>query len=399
MSKDNNSVKIIVAVLFVGILVVGFIKNGSYLAIESYAKYLMQKDYTDKEAITVDKIETDYSAGLWKQKELINLNGFMANKLKIHGQYSKMGLYVTDKNYIVSASPYTTTDYEVEETVGLRDFLAANGINLLYVNEPTKYIDDDWFSKEFGVETFANRNQDMFMNRIVSAGVDAIDLRDSIVEDGLDIFDMFYRTDHHWTTPAGLWATRIIAEGLNSRFGYTIDLSAFDEDRFVWTEWKKCWLGEQGRKVALTYVGLDNYTEIKPDYFTSYTFKNGDGSTYAGTFDTFVDETVYNTENDVYENKSWHYSYNRINCINNNIADGKVLIIGDSYTHVTQPFLSLQVHEVDTIILRSYKDSFSLRDYILSNGYDTVIVAYSAAMIGAHDNPSSANYRMFTFDH
>lgn len=82
------------------------------------------------------------------------------------------------------------------------------------------------------------------------------------------------------------------------------------------------WLGEQGRKVAQSYVGLDDYTEIKANFNTNYTFKADEGC-YNGTFDNFINEGVYNTENDVYENISWHYAYSQINCINNNIPDGK----------------------------------------------------------------------------
>ena len=123
------------------------------------------------------------------------------------------------------------------------------------------------------------------------------------------------------------------------------------------------------------------------------------GTTFYGTFDAFVNESVYNTENDVYTNPSWHYSYNRINCINNNVESGKVLVLCDSYDHVTVPFLSLGVREVDSLILRSYDDTFSLRDYIVSRGYDTVIIAYAQFMIGAHDSETNANYRMFTFEY
>lgn len=399
MIKNNNLIQKVISIIFVIVLVLGFLKNSSCTTINSFATYLKQQNYDAEDAISVSGIETDYTSSMWKHKDLINLNGLLANKLNIHGLYSDMGMYVTDDNYIVSVSPYTTTDYEVDETIAFRDYLEANGINLLYVNEPTKYINDDLFKREFGIETYSNRNMDLFMKRINEAGVHAIDLRDNIKKDRINVFNLFYRTDHHWTTPAGLWATKIMAEGLNKYCKYNIDTSVFNEENYIRTDWNECWLGEQGRKMAQTYVGLDDYTELKPDFETNYTFKNGDGTTYDGTFDSFVNETVYNTENDVYENNSWHYSYNRINCINNNIENGKVLIIGDSYDYVTQPFLSLQVHEVDSLILREYDNSFNLRDYIISNGYDTVIIAYAQFMVGAHDNPSSANYRMFAFDH
>ena len=398
MEKANSIPKRILAIIFVVIIAIGFVRSNSYARIERLFVYLGQKADTP-DAISVNTIEGELSSTLYNRKELINLNGTIAKSLNMRSMYSNMGMYVTDNNYIVSAYPYTTTDYEYDEITSFKQFLDENNINLLYVNEPIKYVDDSLLKDEFGIETYSNSNTDLFMTRINDAGINTIDLRDNIAEEGLNVEELFYRTDHHWTTEAGLWATMIIADGLNNYCGYQIDTSIYDENNYDKTEWEKCWLGEQGRKIAETYVGLDDYTELKPNFPTSYTFYNGDGTTFDGTFDAFVNESVYNTENDVYANPSWHYSYNRINCINNNVESGKVLVLCDSYDHVTVPFLSLGVREVDSLVLRSYDDTFSLRDYIVSRGYDTVIIAYAQFMIGAHDNETNANYRMFTFEY
>ena len=80
---------------------------------------------------------------------------------------------------------------------------------------------------------------------------------------------------------------------------------------------------------------------------------------------------------------------------NNNVNNGNVLVLGDSYEQVMSPFLSLGVNEVRTLVLRSYEGS--LQDYIKQNDIDTVVVAYASFMIGAHDDPNSANYAMFDF--
>lgn len=396
---NTSMIKKIIAAIFVGTLVIGFVKNGSYNEISKLTNYLSQKDFDREDSLSISSLESEFSASLINQKDLINLNGSMAKALGMKSFYKSKGVYVNDQKYVVSAYAQTSTDYEYEETVDFKNFLESNGINLLYVNEPTKYVDDSVFTYEFGIETYSNRNMDLFLNRIREAGVNTIDLRDNIREEGINVYDLFYRTDHHWTTSAGLWATQIMAEGLNDYCGYDIDTSIYNIENYNVTSWENCWLGEQGRLVAETYIGLDDYSEIKPNFETDYTFKNDDGTTYDGTFDNFVSEKTYNLENDVYENGSWHYSYNRIDCINNNVENGKILLIGDSFDHVTIPFLSLAVHEIDSLILRSYDESFSLRDYILRNGYDTVIVAYAQFMVGAHDNSDSANYRMFSFEY
>ena len=149
--------------------------------------------------------------------------------------------------------------------------------------------------------------------------------------------------------------------------------------------------------MAQTYVGLDDFTEIKPNFSTSYTFKSDKGN-IDGTFNDFIDQSKYNLDDDVYETTSWHYSYRQRNCINHNVESGKVLVLGDSYAQSTEPFLSLSIHELDSLILRNCGDDFDLHDYIIKNGYDTVIICYAQFMIGAHDNPESANYKMFSFN-
>ncbi len=75
-------------------------------------------------------------------------------------------------------------------------------------------MDDGIFLREFGLECYSNKNADLFLKRISEAGVNTIDLREYILQDGLDIRKMFYRTDHHWVTCSGLWAAGKIAEGL-----------------------------------------------------------------------------------------------------------------------------------------------------------------------------------------
>lgn len=364
-----------------------------YAAAGNFYQCLTGRGREEEAILTLEELETGFVNTLWQRDAFINLNGVMAKKLGMQGYYGGMGMYVTDDNYIVSASLKTSTDYEYHEILSFKEYLDERGINLIYVNEPTKYVDDGFFLKEFGLESYSNRNADLFLKRIREAGVTAIDLREDIASDGLDIREMFYRTDHHWVTRSGLWAAKKIAEGLNEYCGYEIDTSIYDEANYVFTERKNCWLGEQGRKVSVSYVGLDDHTEIKPGFVTNFTFQYNDGPVRGG-FDDFVDESIYEENGDVYHSPSWHYSYACPNVINNNVDYGKVLVLGDSYEHVMLPFLSLGISQLDWLIMRDYGGS--LREYIDAGDYDTVLICYAQFMIGAHDDPESANYRMFS---
>lgn len=392
MLKESFFKKVL-AILFCIMIFLFFLRSNSYSELYEIGEYL-GGDISSKTALSIGEIESTYSNGLWMRQTLIDLNGAIAKLLHMQAN-SSMGMYITDDNYIVSASPKTSTDYEYEQMVSFKSFLDELGVHLLYVNQPTKYVDDFLFSSLFGSVSYSNRNADLFLQRISEAGISTIDLREKMKEDGMNVTDMFYRTDHHWTTDSGLWATSKIAEGLNQYCGYSIDLSLYDAENYTFRTWESCWLGEQGRKVGATYVGLDDYTEIKPNFPTNYTFITADGLV-AGTFDDFIDEAVYNTESNVDTARSWHYSYSQRNCVNNDIEYGKVLLLTDSYAQVTQPFLSLGIAETYSLVLRAYNDSFDLRQYIAENGFDTVVICYAQFMIGAHDDFSSANYRMFT---
>ncbi len=396
--------KKILAILFLLVMGVVWINSGSFTSLQKIEDFLRRGvgiHYFSREVgsedstLTMDMIETEYASQMWKRQDLINFNGAVAKLLRMQGYYGSKGIYITEDRYIVSPSPWTSTDYEYDQMLSLYHFLLKKDIHLMYINEPNKYVDDSLFEKNFGIESYSNRNADSFLQRIKKAGIHVIDLRDELKQDKLNIYDMFYRTDHHWTTRSGLWASEKIAKGLNKYCGYAIDTSIYDEENYSFTNWKACWLGEQGRVVAASYVGLDDYTAIKPKFATNYTFKNGD-ILQQGTFEDFINEDVYNADEDVYVNPSWHYSYSQPNVINNNVEYGKVLILGDSYEQVVVPFLSLGVSEVDSIILRSF--SGNIRDYIEQGEYDTVLICYAQFMIGAHDDTESANYKMFTFE-
>ena len=399
---ENNrffASKSIVSLFLIFALFVVFVKSDAF----SYVGKIFECLYFDNENIQNDEIhsindlENDYASQIWLHNQLIDLNGKVAKCLKMRGFYGSKNIYVSKDMYILGFHGETSTDYEVEQMISFSDFLEENGINLLYVNAPVKYLEDSVFINEFGLETYSNRNADIFLERINDAGINYIDLRTAMKEQGIDVKSYFYRTDHHWTVRAGLWSTKEIAEGLNYYCGYQIDTAIYNDSNFVYTDWVNCWLGEQGKKISKDYIGLDDFTEIKPIFPTSYVFKSNDGD-YNGTFDDFIDESVYDTEKDVYENSSWHYSYKQLNCVNTGIESGKLLLIGDSYSQVMEPFLSLGIRDIDYLILRQKGNDFNLRQYIIDNGYDTVLICYNVHNIGEHDNPKSANYKMFTFD-
>lgn len=297
------------------------------------------------------------------------------------GYYSDLGIYFIENDYVVSPSPETTTDYEFEQMCQFKKKLDDAGINLLYVNKPTKYLDDSIFDR-FGVESYCNRNADKLLARLDEAGINTLDLRAEIRKDGLDIYKMFYRTDHHWTVPAGKWGAGKIAAALNEYCGYDIDLSIYDDENYDFKTTENAWYGEQGEKFVGAGAEMDDYTLVTPKFETSYTVDGQQGD--------FISSFIKDTR------QAFHYNYSSRNCINNNVKKGKVLILGDSFDVITEPFLSLSVHETNIILRRDFDDIDVYDDIVRDGGYDTVIICYAPFMIGAHDSETNVNRKMFS---
>jgi len=376
-------------------LLIAFFKCGGYEILGEATKIIYQS--FEETGVSVGTLESELVSNFDHDGDFANVIGCVQNVAGLKEFYKDQNLYITDTGYVMSPYAETTTDYEYNELVSFKEFCDDNGINLLYVNEPIKYLDDGEFESEFAVETYSNRNADLLLSRIREAGINCIDLRDDIREENLNVLDMFYRTDHHWTTPTGLWATGKIASAMNEYCDYNIDLSIYDESNYEYKVWKNCWLGEQGRKIGKTRTGLEDYTAVIPKFDTDFTLEKY-GETINSDFSGFIYDALWNTENDVYENESWHYSYLQLDAVNHNVDNGKVLMMADSYAQVTEPFLALGVKEINWFDQRDHEDGFDLRQYIIDNEYDTVIICYAQLVIGAHDDRKSSNYRMFSLD-
>lgn len=395
MGKTGNVTIKILFLILIGIMAItirAWEKFGDLIT----AAVSMHQENTEEANASVDS-KAALVEELPCKSSLIELSGILMRGAGIRDFYP--GINITEEGYNVGCYPQTSTNYEAEQIIKFKQYLDGKGIQLLYVNEPAKYIEDTFYQKEFGRESWLNRNADMFLKRIGDAGIDYIDLRENIREEGLEPLSLFYRTDHHWTVPASKWAAKIIAGRLNEDYGYHIDLHLYDDGRFHEVVYRQAWLGEQGKKAAKSYIGMDDYIMLEPLYDTSY-IVTGMEEPIEGEFDIFINKEIYDVEADPYEAKSWHYSYQNYQAYNihNNCAEyGKVLVLGDSYEASMVPFLTLGIQDLRLVVLRNMKNQ-SIYELIENGDYDTVIIAYAQFMIGSHDNEENANYRMFTLE-
>ncbi len=341
--------------------------------------------------------ETEEASGDLLRSDLLNniclnLAGTLTKFVNMDGYYNNIGIYITKDRYIVGYSPYSDTEYETEQMKRLKAYLDEKDTGLIYVNLPVKYTDDAVFVKEFGRESYRNRNADLLLQNLSDAGIPTLDMRAEAAKDGLNVKELFYRTDHHWTVPAGFWAAGKIAGALNQYAGFSVDLSLYDKENYTFTTIPECWVGEQGVMVSPVYIGYDDYTYVVPNFPTSFLFKL---QNQHGDFSKFVAmETIEaaKTEKDFF---GMHYAYSKPEVSNDLVDSGKVLLVCDSYANAYMAFLALGISETDVIVPRS--SELTVYEKLEQNDYDAVVISYAEFMIGAHEQPGNVNGNMFTF--
>lgn len=246
-----------------------------------------------------------------------------------------------------------------------------------YIAYPSK-SDDENISGYNGWDTNSEESRAEFLSWLEENNYNYLDVRKLFEEDGYHVKDYFYKTDHHWTVEAGLYATRAMANYINKEFGYNMNVDNLDEDKFEYVTYDDLWLGETGRKMTKTWVGaLDSFTKITPKYDTSFDMSFvGEDTVDTGDFSLFLDESGLDGSEDLYE-YSAHYAYlgaEARRVIHNNYVDGpNILIIRDSFSTVVVPFLSLSTSDVTVWNPRSNPDG--LLDYIRENDFDVVLLA------------------------
>ena len=196
---------------------------------------------------------------------------------------------------------------------------------------------------------------------------DFVDLRDPLKTAYEDGNQVFYRTDHHWTTFGAYTAYRALAASL----GYTPN----EESAYQ----KTAYPGFYG-----TTYSTSGFWLTPPDDIEIWELENSDI-----TVSIFEEETI--EQNDMFfyshldENDKYpvfldgNHPYTKIT--NNNAkTDEKLLVVKDSFAHSLVPFLADHYAEIIMVDMRYY--SMPLQPIIEHEGVDRVLFLYSVDNLG-----------------
>lgn len=273
----------------------------------------------------------------------------------------------------------------------LSEYCESLGSCFFYLNAPIKFCRND--ADICGVLDFSNENEDDLLSRLSERGVEYLDIRESIHEQGYDHHQMYFKTDHHWLPETGLWAAREIVQKLNRACGFNFELSGIQDDDINKTVYPKHFLGSQGKKVTLAKAEPEDISLLYPDYDTEFHYEIMNlGVNTEGDFSIFYD-MHYMEEPDYYKGHpfaAYIYGNQPLEQIENRRLDNgkRLLVIHDSYALPVIPFLALKAQYVDAIDPRYFDGS--LRTYIERTKPDAVIVLYNAAELA---NPAMYNFK------
>jgi hypothetical protein len=275
----------------------------------------------------------------------------------------------------------------------LDDFCRTRKINFAYVQAPHKISSQDKIS---GTADFSNQNADDLLFLLKESGVEFLDLRQKIREDNLNHRSLFYRTDHHWKTETGLYASKKILEFMNEKFGFESDTEKLDAENFTVKTWREWFLGSQGKKVTLARCTPDDFSLIFPKYETLFRYvlpskKMDETGSYSVAYDmTQVEKKDYYARSPYHANNFGDRPLIQIE----NLLDAekkRILIMHDSFGDCVISCLALAEKNVDSIDLRHFTGS--VKNFIVQTSPDAVLVLYNPSQIehkidfSTHESP------------
>lgn len=309
----------------------------------------MEEKPNNKQA-ALSSIESKYTNSFAGKTNYVDINGLFArlvDKVEMNNRYRLNNGYLTD-----TLTSYSTMTSSINNLTNLRDYLALYNIPFAYVQTPHVISIDDDSMIPFGYETNINGNSDRLLAGLQENSVNYLDLRENVAADGINNYDLFFSTDHHWTTEAAFWAHSHIINFIDDAFNEKLVNHIYsDLSNYVIEEMECNILGSHGQRTGVYFGGINKVSAISPNFETSFhvqvPLKQFDE---IGNFNaTMLNNSGYTSTNVRGEPEGIYFGSNtEYKKIDNLISDNnfKLLIINDSFSLPLAPFLSLYFNEI-----------------------------------------------------
>lgn len=338
MKKDNNIESIFLLPFFIIIFVLG----GKSVINLAEGIYMKMNNIVNQDSIEWNgSIRESYPNYFAFRADFVNMNGEVH---KLLHQREMNGIVKLNNGYLVQVCKEgkAETIEQDANVVNQYNMLCKQwGGHLLYV-QPAYKISAYDPELPAGVEDYSNQNIETMLNYLKSYNIDIIDLRKEMHNDGIDQYNYYYRTDHHWNTEGGFYAYTKIAGWIYSNSGGQLDENLLDIKNYSIVRYKGWHLGSSGQRVGKAFAGIDDYDLICPNFNTD--IKN----VTSGYSDSFENMLV---NEKVFENKDEHNRYTYDNALSktnvndlyslNAKTDLSVVMLSDSYATAVNPYMML----------------------------------------------------------
>ncbi len=352
-NTKSGKLRLVPAVLFVVFIfamAIWFIFNPKADYSSSEKRILQKFPEVSVENVLSGKFSEDFESFFADQFPARNMwVGFNAYYTLGTGVNGANGVYKCDDDYLINV-PVSKENNITKNVSAIADFKEKIGDTPLTVlfAPSTGYVADD---KLPSIHNSYNDDEyfDNTADTLAKSGIAFVDLRDSFKQAYSDGTQLYYKTDHHWTTAGAYTAYTQLCGQLGTK---AADKNIFDVktfDNFYGTTYSTSgfWLTPPDK--IEVWDNPDNTEKNIKVKITDGETKIESGSMY------FYDHISEDDKYPVFLDGNHPYT----EVTNTNAQGGTILLIKDSFSHSLAPFLAENYSKVIMVDMRYYKQSVS----------------------------------------
>lgn len=363
-SKLGRYVPAFVFLLFIFGMAIWFLLNPKHDYSSSEKRYLQQFPETSAQNIADGKFGEEFETWFADQFPMRNMwVGFNAYYNLAIGNNGVNGVYNCDNGYLIN-KPISTENYINKNLGVITKFKESVNVPVTMLLAPsTGYIADDVLPAIHD-EYIDDSVFDSTIKTLESSNIGFVDLRQTFKDEYKNGTQLYYKTDHHWTTAGAYTAYTKLCEKLNQTpapkdkfeietyndfYGTTYSTSGF---WFTQPDTIEVWNNKSNTSENIS-VTITEGTESK-SYDSMFFYNHIDED---DKYPVFIDGNHALTE-----------------ITNKNAKGGTILLIKDSFSHCLAPFLAENYSKVVLVDMRYYK--LNVSDLIKQENADEVVVLY-----------------------
>lgn len=255
------------------------------------------------------------------------------------------------------------------------------GAETIFVMPPTKVMYEVMGEdKELPVND-TNALQDELLLYLQQNQVSTLDLRRPLAASGMTQEELFYRTDHMWTSEAAFVAAGAFVDKIRNDFDDDWDPEGYycNRGNYIADVYEGETIGAIGRETGILYAGRESYTVLYPKFETGmkwYDLESGERKA-GGFYEAFVD--LEPDGEGQYENPGsaiyLEGVVNRDRIVNTEKEEGpKILCLRDTYMSPVACFLAPMCSQIDLVWARSNYNDIDYEELIREEEYDYLVI-------------------------